>query len=60
MKADRLSDVVVGAAGAAAGTVVDPRQGLARLRAALTARTLATVAAGLVAGFLLARSRRRA
>ncbi|MFU8871771.1 hypothetical protein [Micromonospora sp. SL4-19] len=59
MKTDRLSDMVVGAAGSIAGAVVDPRQGLTRLRSAGIARALVPVAAGLAVGFLLARSRRR-
>ncbi|WP_406045655.1 hypothetical protein OG799_14960 [Micromonospora sp. NBC_00898] len=59
MNGGRLGDALVGAAGNVAGTVVDPRQGLSHLRAALSGRTLVTVAAGLVVGYLLARSRRR-
>lgn len=59
MNTDRLSDLVVGAAGDVAGTVVDPRAGLTRLRLMITGRTLITAAAGLAVGFLLARSRRR-
>ncbi|MFG2052577.1 hypothetical protein ACGFI9_00980 [Micromonospora sp. NPDC048930] len=59
MNTDRLSDLVVGVAGDVAGTVVDPRAGLARLRAVITPRALITVAAGLAVGFLLVRARRR-
>ncbi|SBT45873.1 hypothetical protein GA0070621_2454 [Micromonospora narathiwatensis] len=59
MRTDRLSDIVVGAAGNVAGAVVDPRQGLSRLRSAVSTRKVITVAAGLVVGFLLARAGRR-
>jgi hypothetical protein len=55
----KLGDVVVGAAGDVAGTVVDPRAGLGRLRAAVTPRAVVMLTAGLLLGFLLARSRRR-
>ncbi|WKT97353.1 hypothetical protein Q2K19_24720 [Micromonospora soli] len=55
----RMGDVLVGAAGDVAGAVVDPRQGLSRLRAAGPARALVTAGAGLVIGYLVARSRRR-
>ncbi|MFD2765332.1 hypothetical protein [Micromonospora eburnea] len=60
MRTDRLSDLVVGAAGNVAGAVVDPRQGFNMLRSAVSSRTVVTVAAGLVVGFLLARATRRA
>ncbi|WP_416904352.1 hypothetical protein [Micromonospora echinospora] len=59
MKPGKLGDVVVGTAGDVAGTVVDPRAGLGKLRSAVTARSVVTLAAGLLLGFLLARSRRR-
>lgn len=59
MNTDRLGDLVVGVAGDVAGTVMDPRAGLTKLRSMVTGRTLITVAAGLAVGFLLARSRRR-
>ncbi|OKI49609.1 hypothetical protein [Micromonospora sp. CB01531] len=59
MNKSRFSDVVVGAAGNVAGAVVDPREGFTRLRAAVPGRTLATVAAGLVIGYLAARLGRR-
>jgi hypothetical protein len=59
MNTGRLGDVLVGAAGNVAGAVVDPRKGLSQLRSAVSGRTLATVAAGLLIGFLVARSRRR-
>ncbi|MEU5722393.1 hypothetical protein ABZ783_11285 [Micromonospora sp. NPDC047738] len=39
--------------------IVDPREGFTRLRAVATGRTLATVAAGLVIGYLAARLGRR-
>ncbi|MEV0809840.1 hypothetical protein [Micromonospora sp. NPDC050200] len=54
----RFGDVVVGAAGDVAGTVVDPRQGLSKLRAALSGRAAVMLAAGLALGYLFARSRR--
>ncbi|WP_446220383.1 hypothetical protein [Micromonospora sp. IBHARD004] len=60
MDSGRLGDMLVGAAGNVAGTVVDPRKGLGQLRSAVSGRALVTVAAGLVVGFLVARSRRRA
>ncbi|MFE9656459.1 hypothetical protein [Micromonospora sp. NPDC006431] len=59
MDKSRFSDVVVGAAGNVAGAVADPREGFTRLRAAVSSRTLATVAAGLVIGYLAARLGRR-
>ncbi|MEU2613730.1 hypothetical protein ABZ570_19390 [Micromonospora sp. NPDC007271] len=59
MNTDRLSDLVVGTAGDIAGAFVDPRQGLGKLRSVVTPRALVAVAAGLVVGFLLARSGRR-
>ncbi|RKN52143.1 hypothetical protein D7193_26675 [Micromonospora costi] len=58
MNLRRLGDVVVGTAGDVAGGVVDPRRGLDQLRSALSARTGVALAAGLVVGFLAARSRR--
>ncbi|SCF09538.1 hypothetical protein GA0074695_3436 [Micromonospora viridifaciens] len=59
MNTDRLSDMVVGTAGDIAASFVDPRQGLNKLRSVVTPRALVAVAAGLVVGFLLARSGRR-
>lgn len=59
MNRDRMSDAIVGAAGDVAGTVVDPRGGLGRLRSAVSGRTLATVSAGVGIGYLIARYRRR-
>ncbi|MEU3453413.1 hypothetical protein ABZ671_07395 [Micromonospora sp. NPDC006766] len=59
MQTDRLGDLVVGTAGDIAGAVVDPRQGLSKLRSVVTVRSLVAVAAGLAVGFLLARSARR-
>ncbi|MEU8264043.1 hypothetical protein AB0C02_25900 [Micromonospora sp. NPDC048999] len=55
----RLGDLAVGTAGDIAGTVVDPRQGLGKLRSVVTVRALVAGAAGLAVGFLLARSVRR-
>jgi hypothetical protein len=59
MNVSRMSDVLVGAAGNVAGAVVDPREGITRLRAAVTGRALATAAAGLIIGYLAARVGRR-
>ncbi|MDM4719298.1 hypothetical protein QTQ03_06685 [Micromonospora sp. WMMA1363] len=59
MNMGRLSDVLVGAAGDVAGTVVDPRAGLGRLRAAASASGMLTLTAGLLLGYLAARSRWR-
>ncbi|MBY8870644.1 hypothetical protein K7640_02160 [Micromonospora sp. PLK6-60] len=53
-----MDDVAVGAVGDAAGAVVDPREGLRRLRGGLGRRGVA-LGAGLVLGFLVARARRR-
>ncbi|MEU5943000.1 hypothetical protein ABZ807_28395 [Micromonospora sp. NPDC047548] len=54
----RFGDVLVGTAGDMAGTVVDPRQGLSKLRSALSGRAAVMLAAGLALGYLVARSRR--
>ena len=60
MNVGKLGDVVVGAAGDIAGSVVDPRAGLGKLRSAVTPRAVVLLTAGLVLGYLLARSRLRA
>ncbi|MFR9780472.1 hypothetical protein ACL02O_31035 [Micromonospora sp. MS34] len=60
MNLGRFGDVLVGTAGDVAGTVVDPREGLNKLRSALSVRAVATVAVGLLLGYALARSGRRA
>ncbi|MEV0156371.1 hypothetical protein AB0H57_21965 [Micromonospora sp. NPDC050686] len=52
-----MDDVAVGAAGDVAGAVVDPRQGLRRLRGTVGGSAL-PLGVGLVLGFLLARARR--
>ncbi|MGC1215479.1 MAG: hypothetical protein WA890_30015 [Micromonospora sp.] len=54
----RIDDVIVGKIGDAAGTVVDPRQGLGQLKSAVSGRAFTLVLAGLVLGFLIARRRR--
>jgi hypothetical protein len=59
MTQGRLGDVATGAIGAAAGAVVDPRQGLRRLRGAASAPALVAVAIALVVGYLLGRRPRR-
>lgn len=59
MNRNRMSDAIVGAAGDVAGAVADPREGFSRLRSAVSGRTIATVAAGVGIGYLIARSRRR-
>lgn len=53
----RFGDVLVGAAGNVAGTVVDPRAGFGRLRSAMSPRVVVAVTAGLVIGCLVARAR---
>ncbi|WP_431932264.1 hypothetical protein [Micromonospora sp. RP3T] len=59
MDRGKLGDVVVGAVGDVAGSVVDPKAGLGRLRSVLTARGLVTLAVGALVGLLAARSMRR-
>ncbi|MFI6133798.1 hypothetical protein [Micromonospora sp. NPDC051141] len=59
MDRGRLGDVVVGAAGDVAGSVVDPRAGVSRLRSAMTARGVAMLSVGALLGYLAARSMRR-
>lgn len=54
-----LGEVAVGAVGDVAGAVVDPGTGLSKLRSAVTPRAVALLAAGLLGGYLVARSRRR-
>jgi hypothetical protein len=54
----KLGDVVVGTAGDVAGSVVDPKAGVGKLRSAITPRVVVTLAAGLLLGYLWARSRR--
>lgn len=56
----RLGDVLVGTAGDLAGTVADPREGFGKLRSVLSIRVVTTVGLGLLLGYALARSRRRA
>ncbi len=58
MNVGRLGDVMVGAAGDAAGTVVDPGTGLRKLRSVLSVRAVASLAAGVLLGYLVARSLR--
>ncbi|MEV4118504.1 hypothetical protein [Micromonospora sp. NPDC049645] len=55
----KLGDVVVGTAGDVAGSVVDPKAGLGKLRSAITPRVVALLGGGLLLGYLVARSRRR-
>ncbi|WBB71370.1 hypothetical protein O7602_16540 [Micromonospora sp. WMMD1128] len=59
MERGRFGDVVVGAAGDVAGSVVDPKAGLGRLRSVVTARGLVTLTAGALLGYFAARSIRR-
>ncbi|GAA2218713.1 hypothetical protein ACFY2R_15925 [Micromonospora olivasterospora] len=59
MNTSRIGDMVVSAAGNVAGTVVDPRQGLTKLRSMVTVRGVVAVAAGAVIGFLALRAARR-
>ncbi|WP_168215322.1 hypothetical protein [Micromonospora sp. MH33] len=58
MNIGRLGDVAVGTAGDIAGAVVDPRAGFGRLRSAVTPRSVALLAGGLLLGYLLSRRRR--
>jgi hypothetical protein len=57
MTQGRLGDVATGSIGAAAGTVVDPKQGARRLEK--TVPVLVGFAIALVLGYLLARRPRR-
>ncbi|KAB1916263.1 hypothetical protein [Micromonospora sp. AMSO31t] len=59
MNLGKLGDVLVGTAGDVAGSVVDPRAGLGRLRSAVGPRAAVTLAAGLLLGYLMAQSWRR-
>ncbi|PSK66631.1 hypothetical protein B0E53_01431 [Micromonospora sp. MH33] len=59
MNFGKLGDLAVGTAGDAAGSVVDPKAALGRLRSAVTPRTVVTLTAGLLLGYLVARPRRR-
>ncbi|MFG1779499.1 hypothetical protein ACGFIR_24965 [Micromonospora sp. NPDC049051] len=54
-----MGDVVVGTAGNVAGAVVDPREGLSRLRAVATGRTVSILVVGLIIGYLATRLGRR-
>lgn len=53
MSDGRVGDLATGAIGTAAGTVVDPRQGLRQLRNHSTVPIL--IALGVVVGYLLGR-----
>ncbi|GHJ54187.1 hypothetical protein [Micromonospora chersina] len=59
MNFGKLGDLAVGTAGDVAGSVVDPKTGLGRIRSAVTPGLMVTLATGLLLGYLLARSRRR-
>ncbi|MBQ1016822.1 hypothetical protein KBX71_02965 [Micromonospora sp. D93] len=59
MNLGKVGDMVVGTAGDLAGAVVDPRAGMGKLRSALTSRAVITLTAGLLVGYLVARSKRR-
>jgi uncharacterized protein (TIGR03382 family) len=59
MTQGRLDDVATGAIGAAAGTVMDPLQGMRRLTGKAATPGLIAVAIALVVGYLLGRRRRR-
>ncbi|MGR6318803.1 hypothetical protein Q2K19_31990 [Micromonospora soli] len=52
--------MLVGTAGDLAGTVVDPREGFGKVCSVLSIRVVTTVGLGLLLGYALARSRRRA
>jgi hypothetical protein len=53
MNLGRIGELAVRVAGNVAGTVVEPRQGLARLRSVLTGRTVVAGAVGVGVGWLL-------
>ncbi|WFE39836.1 hypothetical protein [Micromonospora sp. WMMD998] len=57
MNLGKLGDVVVGTAGDVAGSVVDPKAGLGKLRAAVTPRAMVLLGGGLFLGYLVARAR---
>ena len=59
MTRGRLGDMATGAIGDAAGTVMDPKQGLRRMRGASTAPALVAAVIALVVGYLLGRRSRR-
>lgn len=59
MNRGKVSDMTVGAVGDLAGAVVDPRAGLGKLRSALTSKAGVTLIAGLLVGYLVARSQHR-
>ncbi|RKR92018.1 hypothetical protein BDK92_6450 [Micromonospora pisi] len=55
----RLGDVATGVVGDAAGTVVDPKQGLQRLKGGRLGPALVVVGVALVVGYLIGRWSRR-
>ncbi|MFG1953854.1 hypothetical protein [Micromonospora sp. NPDC048830] len=59
MNRGRIGDMAVSAAGNVAGAMVDPRQGLTKLRSVVTVRSLVAAAAGAAVGFLVLRATRR-
>ncbi|BCB89460.1 hypothetical protein [Phytohabitans suffuscus] len=56
---DQLADWATGVAGAAAGTVVDPKTGLGKARAGATKPRVLLLLAALAAGYLAGRWVRR-
>ncbi|MFC6020902.1 hypothetical protein ACFP2T_32620 [Plantactinospora solaniradicis] len=57
MSDGRVGDLVTGVIGTAAGTVVDPKQGIRQVRSHLTVPVL--IAVGVVVGYLLGRRMHR-
>jgi hypothetical protein len=57
MSDGKVGDLVTGAIGTAAGTVVDPKQGVRQLRSHATVPVL--IAVGVVLGYLLGRRMHR-
>ncbi|ASW55234.1 hypothetical protein [Plantactinospora sp. KBS50] len=58
MTRERLADTVVGTIGDAAGTVVDPKEGLSQARRKASVPTAALVGIALIVGYLLGRRAR--
>ncbi|WP_329109523.1 hypothetical protein OG792_12200 [Micromonospora sp. NBC_01699] len=59
MTRGRVGDVATGAIGDAAGSVVDPKEGIHRLKAAVSGPALLAAVAALVVGYLIGRRSRR-
>ncbi|MGW4466208.1 hypothetical protein [Micromonospora sp. NBC_01796] len=55
----RIADAATGAIGDTAGAIMDPAQGIHRLRGAVSGPALVVVVAALVVGYLIGRRSRR-